>query len=92
MPELTFRIRWPDGTEEACYSPSTAIRDHLGAGQSYPLAEFLARSEAGLDRAARRVEERFGFRCSRADGQAARIRTRAAAFSPEEIIECLSMT
>ena len=92
MPEVTFRIRWPDGTEEACYSPSTAIRDHLDAGQSYTLVDFLARSQAGLDLAARRVEAKFGFRCSRADGQAERIRTRAAAFSPKEIIECLSMT
>lgn len=92
MPEVTFRIRWPDGTEDACYSPSTAIRDHLAAGQSYTLPEFLTRCDAGLDLAARRVEAKFGFRCGRADGQAARIRSRAAAFSPEETVECLSMT
>lgn len=92
MPEVTFSIRWPDGTEEACYSPSTVIFEHLNAGQCYALADFLARSETALDEAARRVEARHGFRCSSADAQAARIRTRAAAFSPEETVTCLSMT
>lgn len=92
MPEVTFRVRWPDGAEEACYSPSTAIRDHLNAGRSYALSDFLARSTAGLDHAARRVEAKFGFRCTSADAQADRIKARAAAFSPQEIVTCLSMT
>ena len=92
MPEVMFEIRWPDGSEDACYSPSTAIRDHLSAGQDYPMSEFLARSTAGLDHAARRVEAKFGFRCSSADAQADRIKARAARFSPEETVTCLSMT
>ncbi|SHI83881.1 MSMEG_0570 family protein [Palleronia salina] len=92
MPEVRFLIRWPDGREESCYSPSTSIHEHLSAGQSYPLPEFLARSQAGLDQAARRVEAKFGFRCSSADAQAASIRVRAAEFSPEETVTCLSMT
>ena len=50
MPEVIFHIRWPDGREERCYSPSTAIRQHLTAGQTYPLAEFVARARAGMPR------------------------------------------
>ena len=92
MPEVTFHVRWPDGVEEACYSPSTAITDQLSAGQGYPLADFVARSTTGLDDAARRVEAKFGFRCSLADAQAARIKARAKTFSREEIVTCLSMT
>ena len=36
MPETLFRIRWPDGEAETCYSPFTVIKDHLAAGQTYP--------------------------------------------------------
>ena len=92
MPETFWIVRWPDGTEEACYSPSTAIQKHLSAGETYALHDFLDRSLAGLDLAAQRVEAKYGFRCSSADAQAARITSRAAAFSPEETITCLSMT
>lgn len=92
MPEVDFRIRWPDGSEETCYSPSTAIRTYLAAGESYRVRDFMDRSLAGLDLAARRVEVKYGFRCTSADSQAARLRTRAAGFDPEETITCLSMT
>ncbi|SLN26287.1 hypothetical protein ROJ8625_01051 [Roseivivax jejudonensis] len=92
MPEVDFRIRWPDGSEETCYSPSTAIRTYLSAGTSYPLRDFMDRSLAGLDLAAQRVEAKYGFRCTSADAQAARLTARAAEFSPEETIKCLSMT
>ena len=27
MPETWFHIRWPDGSEERCYSPSRVIKD-----------------------------------------------------------------
>ena len=92
MPEVTLRIRWPDGKEDTCYSPSTTIHEHLTAGESYPLSDFLKRSQTGLDHAARRVEAKFGFRCSSADAQAASIKARAADFSPEETVTCLSIT
>lgn len=92
MPEVHFHIRWPDGTEDTCYSPSTVIRDHLAAGQTYAVSEFLTRSETALDQAALRVKAKLGFRCSNADAQAARIRSRAATFDPEETVTCLSMT
>ena len=48
MPEVLFTLRWPDETEETCYSPSSVIHDYLTANTTYPLADFnaLARSNS----------------------------------------------
>lgn len=91
MPETSFRIRWPDGAEEDCYSPSTVIYDHLKAGETYRVDEFDTRSRAALDLAARRVEAKFGFRCSSADAQAAKLAVAIARYKPEETVTCLSI-
>jgi uncharacterized repeat protein (TIGR04042 family) len=77
---MRFRIRWPDGTAETCYSPSLVVRDFFTPGESYPLADFVARARDALDIAAERVKLKYGFRCSRATAQLARIETAAAAF------------
>jgi len=81
MPELRFRIRWPDGSAETCYSPSLVVKDFFSPGQSYPLVDFLERSRRALNLASDRVEAKYGWRCSRALAQLARIETAAAAFS-----------
>ncbi|WP_019953932.1 MSMEG_0570 family nitrogen starvation response protein [Yoonia vestfoldensis] len=91
MPETIFRIRWPDGTEEDCYSPSTVIHDHLTAGQTYRVDDFAVRSRTALDLGARRVAAKYGFRCSSADAQAAKIATAIARYHPEESVTCLSI-
>ncbi len=91
MPEVTFRIRWPDGVEEDCYSPSTVVRDHLMAGQTYAISDFHGRTRIALDLAAKRVEAKYGFRCSSADAQAARIATTVARYNPEDTVLCLSL-
>lgn len=91
MPEAIFRIRWPDGKEEDCYSPSTVIHDHLKAGETYSVEEFHARSRTALDLAARRVEAKFGFRCSSADAQATKIVAAVSRYQPEENVTCLSI-
>ncbi len=83
MPEMRFTIRWPDGTAESCYSPSLIIRDYFAPGTSYPLADFLDRSREALTIASQRVEARYGFPCSRALGQLARLETAARAFSDQ---------
>ena len=50
MPAVTIRLRWPNGQETHTYSPSTTIYEHLEAGTSYPMAEFLRRATAfGLE-------------------------------------------
>ncbi|TMM49198.1 MSMEG_0570 family nitrogen starvation response protein [Sulfitobacter sabulilitoris] len=91
MPETSFRIRWPDGVEEDCYSPSTVIHDHLKAGQTYRVDDFDLRSRTALDLAARRVEAKYGFRCSSADAQAAKLAIAIARYKPEETIRCLTI-
>jgi uncharacterized repeat protein (TIGR04042 family) len=81
MPEMRFLIRWPDGTAESCYSPSLVVKDFFAPGQSYPLPDFLARSRTALQAASDRVKAQYGWRCSRALAQLARIETAAAAYS-----------
>lgn len=80
MPEMRFVIVWPDGAEEACYSPSLVVRDFLAEGETYPLADFLERNRNALTIASDRVEAKFGFPCALARGQLARIETNAGRF------------
>ncbi|WP_018388391.1 MSMEG_0570 family nitrogen starvation response protein [Ancylobacter sp. FA202] len=82
MPEMRFTIRWPDGTVEGCYSPSLVIKDYLVPGESYKLLEFLEKSREALTIASDRVEARYGFPCSRALGQLARIEAAGRTFAP----------
>ena len=81
MPEMRFLIRWPDGTAETCYSPSLVIKDFFSVGESYPLADFLARSRAALNIANEGVRAKYGFACSQAITQLARIESAAMAFA-----------
>ena len=92
MPEMRFHVRWPDGETEACYSPSLVVKDHLSVGASYPLADFLARCRTALTIASERVREKYGFACSRALGQLARIEADAARFNthPDAQVAVLS--
>ncbi len=80
MPEMLFHIRWPDGSAEQCYSPSLVITDHLEVGATYDLAEFMRRSRAALTIASDRVREKYGFACSPAMAQLARLEASATRF------------
>jgi uncharacterized repeat protein (TIGR04042 family) len=81
MPEMRFRIAWPDGTSESCYSPSLVIKDYFSVGESYALPEFVARSRAALLIASARVEAKYGHPCGRALAQLARIEAAAGSFA-----------
>jgi uncharacterized repeat protein (TIGR04042 family) len=81
MPEMRFLIRWPDGRAESCYSPSLVVKDYLVPGETYPLPDFIERSRAMLNIASERVRAKYGFACSSAMDQLARIETAAAAFA-----------
>jgi uncharacterized repeat protein (TIGR04042 family) len=81
MPEVLFTVRWPDGSESQCYSPSRAIAEFLAPGSDYALGEFLTRSRAGLTAASARVQQVHGFPCSRALGQLAEIERRGRDFT-----------
>jgi uncharacterized repeat protein (TIGR04042 family) len=80
MPEMWFEIEWPGGIREKCYSPSLVIKDYFAAGVVYPLADFLQRSRCALQIASARVQEKYGFPCSRALGQLRQIETVANRF------------
>jgi uncharacterized repeat protein (TIGR04042 family) len=81
MPEMRFRIRWPDGSSESCYSPSLVIKDFFSPGESYPLTDFVERSRRALNLASERVQAKYGRPCSRAMAQLTRIEGNAAVFA-----------
>ncbi|MDJ0468441.1 MSMEG_0570 family nitrogen starvation response protein [Rhodococcoides fascians] len=69
MPEMSFVVRWPDGREQSCYSPSLVMHDYLSPGQEYPVAEFVQRTSEALTVASDRVLAKFGMRCTSAAQQ-----------------------
>lgn len=83
MPEMIFRVEWPDGGRSDCYSPSLVVKDHLREGETYPLAEFTRISRAALTIASNRVAARYGFPCARAARQIAEIDAQAARFAED---------
>ena len=83
MPVMHFRIRWPDQSELRCYSPSLVVQDFLTPGESYALADFVARSREALGIASERVRAKFGFACSQAMDQLAEIESQAARFQDQ---------
>jgi len=91
MPEIRFTIRWPDGRQEQCYSPSLVIKEYFAPGETYPLDDFVQRSRTALTIASERVKARYGFACSLAMGQLDRIETEARRFStttePQVLVE-----
>jgi uncharacterized repeat protein (TIGR04042 family) len=80
MPELYFDVRWPDGRTQRCYSPSTVVADHLAPGESYDVADFVARSRTALRIASERVRAKFGVACTAAEAQLAEIERIAAGY------------
>jgi uncharacterized repeat protein (TIGR04042 family) len=81
MPEMRFRIRWPDGSSETCYSPSLVIKNYFSVGTAYPLPDFMERSRIALGIASERVKAKYGMPCRRALAQLARIEAAAGAFA-----------
>ncbi|MDR5857765.1 MSMEG_0570 family nitrogen starvation response protein [Caballeronia sp. LZ062] len=81
MPVMHFRIRWPDGVEANCYSPSTVVGEFFTAGSRYTVDDFVARSRKALTIGSERVRAKFGFACSAAMDQLARIEEDASRFS-----------
>ncbi|OJF93781.1 MSMEG_0570 family nitrogen starvation response protein [Pararhizobium antarcticum] len=80
MPEMRFVITWPDGEQETCYSPSLIIRDFFTEGERYTVSDFVDRSRKALTIASDRVEAKYGFACSSANDQLARIESAAVPF------------
>ena len=59
-----FKVKWPDGRIDDCYSPSTVIFDYLKEGESYNVKDFVELSSQALNLASDRVFKKFGFRDS----------------------------
>lgn len=66
MPEMHFRVKWPSGKVEDCYSPSYVVEDYLAEGASYSVDEFVRRARTALTIASERVLAKYGFECSSA--------------------------
>lgn len=81
MPEIQFQIQWPDGSQERCYSPSLVVKDYFTPEQEYDLNDFVERSRTALKIASDRVQAKYGFPCSRALGQLAKIEIQAAKYA-----------
>jgi putative flavoprotein involved in K+ transport len=69
MPEVSFTLRWPDGTSQRCASPSRTIEQALVEGARYPCAELLRRARGALLEGGERVRAKYGFACSTATQQ-----------------------
>jgi glycosyltransferase-like protein/uncharacterized repeat protein (TIGR04042 family) len=83
MPVMHFRIQWPDSSEANCYSPSQVVSDYFTPGQDYPLDDFVIRAREALNIASERVREKYGFACSAAMDQLAKIEVDAERFAGE---------
>jgi len=80
MPERNFDVKWPDGSTESCYSPSSTIENHLKEGEEYSLTQFSNIAEIALTEASERVLAKYGFACSSAMDQLKRIKQRVREF------------
>lgn len=83
MPAMHFHLRWPHGSAARCYSPSLVIKDYFEPGTSYPLPDFLQRTQEALHIASERVRAKYGFACSMAMDTLAQIETDAARFQQQ---------
>jgi len=81
MPELSFRLRWPDETETLNYSPSTIVTHYLAPGNTYEIGDFMQRARRALHAASARVEQKYGHPCSRAQATLESIEHRASQFA-----------
>ena len=90
MPEMTMVVRWPDGQVQECYSPSLVLHDHLEAGASYPVADFVSRTVYALGIASDRVREKFGFACTSAAATASQVRAVAARHPDDALVDAVT--
>lgn len=80
MPEIRFEIRWPDNSQEICYSPSLVIKNYFTPQESYSLEDFVSRSRTALTIASDRVQAKYGMPCSLALGQLQKIEQQATQY------------
>ena len=91
MPEMTFTVRWPDGTVADLYSPSLVMHDHLTVGAEYPVEDFVQRTSTALDQESERVTARYGFECTSALAQKSQIALTTQQYRADEPVTVLDM-
>ena len=91
MPEAYFRVEWPDGEVTRCYSPSTVVLEYFQEGLQLTVGELSSRSVEALEHASRRVEAKFGYRCSSAAAQRDQILEIARRFRDKDKTRILSV-
>ena len=91
MPEVHFQVQWPDGEITRCYSPSTIVLEYFQEGLHLTVGELSKRSVEALDHASRRVEAKFGYRCTSAAAQRDVILSTAKRFRDTEDARILSV-
>jgi uncharacterized repeat protein (TIGR04042 family) len=91
MPEIHFKVRWPDGSQETCYSPSTIVKAYFELNQDYDLLDFVARSQMALNSASDRVKAKYGRACGLALGQLAQIESKAVEYrlQPQPVVRVI---
>jgi putative flavoprotein involved in K+ transport len=84
MPEMHFKVKWPSGRVDDCYSPSYIVEEHLTEGADYDVDDFVGRVRAALSIASERVFARYGFECTSALDQLRAVEETAAALAVPE--------
>ena len=84
MPEMHFKVEWPNGHVDDCYSPSWIIEEYLTVGGAYAVGDFVERVGVALNIASDRVRQKYGFACSSALDQLAAIHGTAQALSADQ--------
>ena len=83
MPETRFKIQWPDGSQDICYSPSSIVKSYFEIDRDYELADFVDRARTALNTASDRVRAKYGKPCGLAIGQLAEIEANAIQFTSQ---------
>jgi uncharacterized repeat protein (TIGR04042 family) len=91
MPEMSVVVRWPDGREQDCYSPSLVMHEHLAEGEHYTVADFERRATHALGIASDRVRAKYGFACTSAAATTEQITRSAAAYGADDLVEVVRM-
>ena len=86
MPEVNVPIEWPDKQRDSIYSPSTILLQYIKSGDSLSVQDFDARISEALQLASQRVYQRYGFECTSAMGELARLKTRIAAINDKSAL------
>lgn len=81
MPEVNVNIEWPDKQRDRIYSPSTVLLQYIKSGDSLSIRDFDERISQALQLASQRVYERYGFECTSAMDELARLKARIAAIN-----------